>query len=115
MCACAVVWPLAALLFNLLCNGVHAAKWFLQKFALLMKQINFVLKEIKDWYVDMFLLYRKATSKCYLSSRELSSDLVEIHGKAHSTFSERFGNKGQIEYVLPLIPLILVLEELFHA
>lgn len=69
-----------------------------------MKQINFVLKKIKDWYVGMFLLYRKATSKCYLSSRGLSSDLLEIHCKAHSAVSERSGNKEQIEYVLPLIP-----------
>lgn len=69
-----------------------------------MKQINLVLKKIKNWYVDMFLLYRKATSKCYLSSRRPSSDLVEIHHKAHSAFSERSGNKEQTEYVLPLIP-----------
>lgn len=59
-----------------------------------MKQIYFVLKEIKDWHVYMFLLYRKAISKCYLRSRGLNSDLLEIHGKAHSAFSKiRFGNK----------------------
>lgn len=81
-----------------------------------MKQIHFVLKEIKDWHVYMFLLYRKATSKCHLRSRRLNSDLLEIHGKVHSAFSKiRFGNKCQVEYVLPLIPLILVLEEPFHA
>jgi len=59
-----------------------------------MKQVHLVLKEIKDWHVYAFLLYRKATSKSYLRSRGLNSDFLEIHGKAHSALSKiKFGNK----------------------
>lgn len=74
-----------------------------------------MLKEVKDWHVYMCSLSKKATYKLYLRRRGLNSDLLEICGKAHSALEKSGLERSDKLDVLPLITLILVLEEPIHA